>query len=73
MNEIWERVLANSFSGIHKSKIICSAGSGLRHKHSMRTDIGKPEECKYLQMVQNKKTRIKTGNFTFNYIFRDCN
>ncbi len=25
MNEIWERVLANSFSGIHKSKIICSA------------------------------------------------
>ncbi len=24
MNEIWERVLANSFSGIHKSKIICS-------------------------------------------------
>jgi hypothetical protein len=26
INEIWERVLANSFSGIHKSKIICSAG-----------------------------------------------
>jgi hypothetical protein len=26
MNEIWERVLANSFSGIHKSKIICSVG-----------------------------------------------
>ncbi len=25
MNEIWDRVLANSFSGIHKSKIICSA------------------------------------------------
>jgi len=25
MNGIWERVLANSFSGIHKSKIICSA------------------------------------------------
>jgi hypothetical protein len=24
MNGIWERVLANSFSGIHKSKIICS-------------------------------------------------
>ena len=24
MNEIWERVLANSFSGIHKSKLICS-------------------------------------------------
>jgi hypothetical protein len=24
MNEIRERVLANSFSGIHKSKIICS-------------------------------------------------
>jgi hypothetical protein len=24
MNEIWERVLANSFSGIHKSKIICN-------------------------------------------------
>jgi hypothetical protein len=28
VNEIWERVLANSFSGIHKSKIICSAVSG---------------------------------------------
>ncbi len=28
MNEIWERVLANSFSGIHKSKIICSAVRG---------------------------------------------
>ncbi len=27
MNEIWERVLANSFSGIHKSKIICSEGN----------------------------------------------
>jgi hypothetical protein len=25
MNEIWERVLANSFLGIHKSKIICRA------------------------------------------------
>ncbi len=25
MNKIWERVLANSFSEIHKSKIICSA------------------------------------------------
>ncbi len=25
MKEIWERVLANSFLGIHKSKIICSA------------------------------------------------
>jgi hypothetical protein len=25
MNEIWERVLANSFSGIHKSRIFCSA------------------------------------------------
>ncbi len=25
INEIWERVLANSFSVIHKSKIICSA------------------------------------------------
>jgi len=24
MNEIWERVVANSFLGIHKSKIICS-------------------------------------------------
>ncbi len=24
INEIWERVLANSFSGIHKSKIVCS-------------------------------------------------
>jgi hypothetical protein len=29
MNEIWERVLANSFSGIHKSKIICSAYTAL--------------------------------------------
>jgi hypothetical protein len=27
MNEIWERVLANSFSGIHKSKIICSVAA----------------------------------------------
>ncbi len=26
INEIWERVLANSFSGIHNSKIICSVG-----------------------------------------------
>jgi hypothetical protein len=25
MKEIWEQVLANSLSGIHKSKIICSA------------------------------------------------
>ncbi len=25
INKIWERVLANSFSGTHKSKIICSA------------------------------------------------
>jgi hypothetical protein len=29
MNEIWERVLANSFSGIHKSKIICSVEQGI--------------------------------------------
>ncbi len=28
INEIWERVLANSFSGIHKSKIICSERLG---------------------------------------------
>ncbi len=28
MNEFWERVLANSFSGIHKSKIICSVDFG---------------------------------------------
>jgi hypothetical protein len=28
MNDIWERVLANSFSGIHKSKIICSVRVG---------------------------------------------
>jgi hypothetical protein len=28
MNEIWEQVLANSFSGIHKSKIICSVEAG---------------------------------------------
>ncbi len=27
INEISERVLANSFSGIHKSKIICSVGA----------------------------------------------
>jgi hypothetical protein len=31
MNEIWERVLANSFSGIHKSKIICSVGHRNSH------------------------------------------
>jgi hypothetical protein len=30
MNEMWERVLANSFSGIHKSKIIYSADSQRR-------------------------------------------
>ncbi len=29
-NEIWERVLANSFSGIYKSKIICSACTNLQ-------------------------------------------
>jgi hypothetical protein len=33
MNEIWERVLANSFSGIHKSKIICSARLPSADKH----------------------------------------
>jgi hypothetical protein len=27
-NEVWEGVLASSFSGIHKSKIICSVGFG---------------------------------------------
>ena len=27
INEIWEWVLANSFSGIHKSKLICSASA----------------------------------------------
>jgi hypothetical protein len=27
LNEIWERVLANTFPGTHKSKIICSAFS----------------------------------------------
>ena len=29
MTEIWVRVLANSFSGIHKSKIICSVSVNL--------------------------------------------
>jgi hypothetical protein len=36
MNEIWERVLANSFSGIHKSKIICSARINLRKNWQKR-------------------------------------
>jgi hypothetical protein len=34
MNEIWERVLANSFSGIHKSKIICSVAQIRVHRGS---------------------------------------
>ncbi len=33
MNEIWERVLANSFSGLHKSKIICSARVSTNTSH----------------------------------------
>ncbi len=32
-NEIWERVLANSLKGIHKSKIVCTVVNGLR-QHS---------------------------------------
>ncbi len=35
----WERVLANSFSGIHKSKLICSASYGDRNEDVRRATI----------------------------------
>ncbi len=43
MNEIWERVLANSFSGIHKSNIICSAAwvNGDRKKYTLSRQSAK--------------------------------
>jgi hypothetical protein len=47
MNEIWERVLANSFSGIHKSKIICSAPvqylKNRSHGQNLRSTVGQAE------------------------------
>ena len=48
MNKIWERVLANSFSGIHKSKIICSVGRGMVYSYL--------QECRQMDDVAPEGT-----------------